>query len=215
MTWRWKLAQAAELQWWKNYLRKKEPQAYLDWKDQYWKTFLERLQLKLQPGASVLDVGCGPAGIFRVLQSQEVLGVDPLVDSYEAELAIFSKAAHPHCRFESTAFEAYRENHRFDWVFCINAVNHVADLNGCLARLVELTAPDGRLVLSTDVHRTAIFKYLLRLLPTDILHPHQHSLADYRRLIEQAGGTVEQAICYKKGGVFDYYVLLIKKTNGT
>ncbi|MCB0640667.1 MAG: methyltransferase domain-containing protein [Phaeodactylibacter sp.] len=215
MTWRWKLAQAAELQWWKNYLRKKEPQAYIDWKDAYWRTFLDRLELQVAPGLRVLDAGCGPAGIFRVLQEQQVVAVDPLVEAYEAELAIFSKKEHVHCRFVALPFEDFQENHPFDWVFCINAINHVADLTGSLNRLVDLMKPEGRLVLSIDVHRTAFFKYLLRLLPTDVLHPHQHSLADYEKLVRQAGGTVERAVCYKKGAMFDYYVLLIQKTNAT
>ena len=212
---RWKIAQKAELQWWRNYIRKKEPQAYLTWKDNYWIQFLENLDIQPKVNQSVLDVGCGPAGIFRVLKQQHVTALDPLLDKYEASLPVFSRKDHSHCQFVISTFEEYESNQKFDWVFCINAINHVANLKASVEKILQLTEENGRLVLSIDVHRFLFWKYLLRILPTDILHPHQHGLEDYKAMVENAGGMVEQEVCYKKGGLFDYYVLIISKTNGT
>jgi|GEM_PF-6859003 len=40
---RLKLAQKAELIWWRNYLKKKEKTEYLKWKKNYWNDFLDRI----------------------------------------------------------------------------------------------------------------------------------------------------------------------------
>ena len=43
--WKWRLAQALEIRWWKRYLTGKDKTAYYDWKRTYWSnTLLELLQ---------------------------------------------------------------------------------------------------------------------------------------------------------------------------
>ena len=65
----WKIAQSAELRWWKNYLKDKDPDDYKKEKLAYWKKVLAPLDSLVSniEGLDVLDAGCGPAGIFMAL----------------------------------------------------------------------------------------------------------------------------------------------------
>lgn len=211
MKWRWKIAQAAEIRWWQNYLKRRPKADYLQWKRQYWRNFLSQMQLQPLAQQRCLDAGCGPAGIFTILEEQEVLALDPLLEQYEAKLPHFQAADYPYCRFQNKPLEELSEESGFDWIFCLNAINHVADLDLALERLVAHLRPEGQLLLSIDAHNYRFFKQVFRLLPGDILHPHQHDLKDYRQRLEALGLRIEQEQRMDSGFFFDYYALLAKK----
>lgn len=208
---KWRLAQQLELRWWARYLRGRNPEDYLAWKRSYWRGFLEPLgpELNMPEGARVLDAGCGPAGVFTVLQPYDVTAIDPLLDEYDHKLAHFDRRAYPWVRFETVPLEFFRADRPFDVVFCLNAINHVSDLDAALDSLFKSVAAGGRLVLSVDCHRFGALKRLFRLIPGDALHPHQHSLEDYRNKVTGRGGTVVACRLQKRTAIFDYYVLVV------
>ena len=127
---RWRLAQAAELRWWRCHLRKRHPQEYLAWKADQWRQELELIGpgLELRDGARVLDAGCGPAGIFIVLPDCTVHAVDPLIDAYESVLPHFDRTFYPWVTFFPTPVEYFEPPAEYDLVFSNNAVNHFSDL---------------------------------------------------------------------------------------
>ena len=211
MNTRWKIAQAAEIRWWRNYLGKKEPAEYLAWKRAYWHDFLDKIGHRPAAGARVLDVGCGPAGVFTVLSEQRVDAVDPLLDSYERDLPHFSASRYPRVDFYARPFEQYALTTQYDTVFCLNAVNHVADLAACCDKLTAALAPGGTLVMSIDAHNFALLKSLFRLLPGDILHPHQYDLAEYRKMLTDRDLIITGCELIKHETIFDYYCLTAKK----
>jgi 2-polyprenyl-6-hydroxyphenyl methylase/3-demethylubiquinone-9 3-methyltransferase len=212
---RWKLAQWAELRWWQNYLAKKNPDEYLRWKRRYWREFLAQFpDLVLQ--SPFLDAGCGPAGIFMVLaeEGQGGWALDPLLLRYEAELPdVFQAKGYPQLRFEAQALEEVDlPEGYFANIFCLNAINHVRDLEACLARLWAALAPGGYLLLSTDVHRRPWLKAIFQVLPGDVLHPQQHSQSDYEawfRKLPQAEVVASRLL--KSAWIFDYRVWLLRK----
>ncbi len=210
---RWKIAQAAEIRWWQRYLNKKPKADYLDWKTKYWQDLLIRIGVQPKVGEQVLDVGCGPAGAFMVLEGREVDAVDPLLDSYSEKLTHFERSAYPYTNFHALPFEAYETETRYDTILCLNAINHVADLDLCFDKLVELTKPGGTLVVSIDAHNFGFFKGLFRLLPGDILHPHQYDLKEYESMLTQRSCTIKQSILFDKHFFFDYYVLVATAMN--
>lgn len=212
MKWRWKVAQAAEIRWWQNYLKKRPKAAYLDWKRQYWKDFLKKMHLELAPQQRCLDAGCGPAGIFTILDQQEVVALDPLLDQYAKKLSHFQTTDYPYCQFQTAPLEQFEDHQGFDWIFCLNAINHVANLELALKQLEQHLRPQGKLLLSIDVHNYRFFKQLFRLLPGDILHPHQHDLQDYLQLVKKAGLEIQQPTRIASGFFFDYYALLAQKS---
>jgi 2-polyprenyl-6-hydroxyphenyl methylase/3-demethylubiquinone-9 3-methyltransferase len=208
MSFLWKIAQAAELRWWQKYLRRRQPGDYHAWKRSYWLNFLRKLEITFRESEKILDAGCGPAGVFMVLEWHQVDALDPLIGDYEAALAHFRKEDYRWVRFQQQSIEELESVGRYDTTFCLNVVNHVCDLPLSLDRLVAAVKPGGRLVLSVDTHNWLVFKYLFRLLRLDILHPHQCDQAEYRRMLELRGVRIDREIVLKREFFFSYRVFV-------
>lgn len=209
MNLRWKIAQAAEIRWWQGYLKNKNKDEYLAWKRAYWEKFLQDCELQIPVGATCLDAGCGPAGVFMVLNEQKVTAIDPLLDSYKEKLNHFNPSDYPSTNFITTPLEDFKPKEPYDYVFCLNAINHVADLEQCWEQLFAATKKGGTLIVSIDAHNHGFFKRLFRLIPGDILHPHQYNLKEYEEMLTKRGGKILKTVRKGKGFFFDYYVLVV------
>lgn len=209
----WKIAQMIEIRWWQNYLQGKTKEEYLVWKRDYWTTFLEKTGIIISENSKILDLGCGPAGIFIIFEKNKVTALDPLLDDYEKKLTHFKKSDYKNVEFLTQPLEDFSPEKQgtADVVFCINAINHVKDLAHSFDILVQSTAPKGDLVVSIDVHNYSFFKYLFRYFGFDALHPHQYDLEEYEKMLTQRNCQIIKKICYKKEFFFDYYVLVLKK----
>lgn len=218
MTFRWKIAQAAEIRWWQNYLKNKSTTEYAEWKTQYWEKLLNETGLSslndtetLAKSLRILDAGCGPAGIFMIFKKQQVDALDPLLDEYEAKLPHFKKSLYPNVTFLSQPLETFVIRNEYDTVFCLNAINHVADLDKCFDILVNAVKSGGYLVVSIDAHNYGLLKTLFQTIPGDILHPHQYDLQEYNEMLTARGCIIEKTILKKKEFIFNYYILVLRK----
>ena len=214
-SWRWRLAQFLELRWWQRYLRRLDWEAYVEDKRRHWHKVLTQLEVQLAQGERILEAGCGPAGIFTILQKQQVDAIDPLLMAYENNLPDFSQDQFPHVHFQPRMLEQLEKKDAYDLVFCLNAINHVSDLPLAIQCLAQSLKPTGTMVISIDVHRHHFFKFIFRLIPGDVLHPQQDSLEDYVFLLEKQGLQIEKALTLKKGWVFDYVAIKAKKNGST
>ncbi len=211
MNQRWKVAQKLELWWWQRYLRSKDKSAYLKAKSAYWQRILTILNLPIPTDAQILDAGCGPAGIFIILQNYQVDAIDPLINKYEQNLLHFKKEQYPFVKFHNQSLEDFQSQKQYDIVFCMNAINHVSDLKASFETLLGAIAVNGYLVMAVDVHRYALLKTIFRAIPGDVLHPHQHSLEDYIQMVEHNKGNILKVIPFKKGKIFDHIIMIIRK----
>jgi 2-polyprenyl-6-hydroxyphenyl methylase/3-demethylubiquinone-9 3-methyltransferase len=213
---KWNLAQWFELRWWKNYLSGKDKQTYLQWKREYWNKLLAELaaDVSINPSMQIADMGCGPAGIFIALPNNEVTAVDPLIDAYEKETNFFRKSDYPNVIFLTDTIENFssqQTNAKYDVVFCMNAINHVNDIRGSFQNLKYLCRRTGAVVVSIDAHRFRFFKYLFRLVPGDILHPHQYDLKEYRELLAAGEWKIIACKQLKQAFFFSHYCLIAKR----
>jgi len=183
---------------------------YLTAKRAYWQRVCATFGVSPQSKTPILDAGCGPSGMYMIWDDHPVTALDPLLDQYE-QLPHFSRERYPHVSFFAEAIETWETTESFPLVFCLNVINHVSDLERALARLSQVTEPDGCLLLTVDVHKYGLLKKVFRTLPGDILHPHQHDRLDYEEFLERAGYRMEQCHCLKRGRIFDYYGFLAKK----
>lgn len=206
-SWRWRLAQYLEIRWWKRYLSDKNPEAYIRWKEDYWKKLLQELspQLSVQHGQRVLDAGCGPAGVFLALKKCQVVAIDPLLGAYR-ELPHFRPEDHSNTTFIESDIEHFTADEQFDIIFCLNAINHVADIHKAYDVLCSLLKPEGKLVISTDAHNFGVLKQIFRAFPGDALHPHQYGLKEYEGFLTDRGWVVNKSLLKEKGFIFNYYV---------
>lgn len=212
---RWRLAQAAERRWWKQYLANKSINTYLQQKKHYWHQVLYAFTIEVPPGVKVLDAGCGPAGIFLALDQQQVTAVDPLLTAYD-KFVHFDRSAYPWVDFQQSALEQWTIGEPFAWAFCLNAINHVADLELALHRLTLSVRPGGQLLLTVDVHRSSWLKAIFRAIPGDVLHPHQHGQEDYLHRLRLLGWDIQQVKTLKTGKIFDYIgIHAAKSIHGT
>ena len=164
----------------------------------------------IQPGAAVLDAGCGPAGIFIALNNNKVEAIDPLLDKYQ-NLPVFKPAHFGWTQFRNIPIEALDDKEKYDIVFCLNAINHVNDINICCKNLVDSLKPSGFLVMSTDAHRHPLLKKIFQLLPGDMLHPIQLDINEYADFLEKNQMKLVKKILYKRESIFDYYILIAQK----
>ena len=213
-TWKWKLAQFVELKWWQWYLRNKKTDEYLKWKKQYWKDILKKCahDVSWSKDAEILDAGSGPAGMFMALEDYSVAAFDPLIPEYEARLQHFKKEWYPHVRFAVSTLEAFKNDPIFDVVFCMNALNHVSDLESSTNNLIAALKPGGILILTIDAHTHTSFKKIFRAIPGDILHPQQLDLNEYQNLFLQRGCKLVATELLKHSFFFDHYLLIFRRS---
>lgn len=209
---KWKLAQTLEYKWWQNYLKKKDAGEYLTWKTGYWKKLLTDISayLPVLKNNTILDAGCGPAGIFTALENNAVTAIDPLLDKYQ-NLAHFQPKNYTWTTFRTLPLEELNEKEKYDVIFCLNAINHVNNIEKCYDNLVNALKPDGCLVISTDAHRSNFLKKIFQLLPGDVLHPVQLNINEYNEKLEKRNLEIVQNILYKKEPIFDYYITIAKR----
>jgi 2-polyprenyl-6-hydroxyphenyl methylase/3-demethylubiquinone-9 3-methyltransferase len=209
---KWKLAQKLEYKWWVQYLRKKNPSEYLANKIKYWERVLNAISdvVSIEQPNKILDAGCGPAGIFLAFPNHQVDAIDPLIDKY-VQLSIFKPANFPWTRFRNMPLELLSEVDEYDTIFCLNAINHVNDINSCFENLVRALKPGGTLVMSTDAHRHFFLKKLFQFIPGDMLHPIQLDISEYARFFDKHQVSMVKKILFKRMFIFDYYILIAKK----
>jgi len=210
---RWKIAQFFEINWWKNYLKNKDTAQYLEWKTSYWKDFLATIDFKFIKNQSVLDVGCGPAGVYVLSKENNTTtwtAVDPLLKDYNT-LAIFNKQIYKQVKFENVNFENFESSNKFDVIFCLNALNHFKNIEENLEKLNNLMTEESELILSLDTHNYRLLKWILYVLPLDILHPHQYTELEYEKMFLNQGFKIVKKKKMKRELIFSYQVYTLSK----
>lgn len=215
---RWRIAQHFEQYWWRRYLHGKDWPTYYQWKCGYWENLLQQA-IKLAPALgtilaspkNILDAGCGPAGIYMVLNKHHVTAIDPLLDTYGQWLEHFDTTAYPWTDFRNLPLELFKTREPFEVVFCMNALNHVADIGQATDKLVAATAMGGYVVMTLDVHKYPLMQKLFRMVPGDILHPHQYTLAGYLALFNSHGLQVQGNLTLRPGRLFGHELLVFRK----
>lgn len=115
--------------------------------------------VRLLPGQSLLDVGCGRGELLRALATRfpaagRLVGVDP-------SLAMLAQAKRglksPAIEWVLGEIEALPfDDASFDWVVCDCSFNHAADPARAAAELFRVLKPNGRAVVAEPVTRTPL-----------------------------------------------------------
>jgi 2-polyprenyl-6-hydroxyphenyl methylase/3-demethylubiquinone-9 3-methyltransferase len=210
MSLRWKIAQFFEARWWRVYLYHKNPEDYISWKKAYWSKFAEHFDIPVAASERLLDAGCGPAGIFLHYPENQITLLDPMLNQYRNSPHFQTRFYSPENLVQSR-IEEFIPERPFDRIFCLNALNHVDDLNLCLKRLNSCLDKNGLIHVSVDAHRFTFLKMLFQIIPGDVLHPHQFDIVDYKKLMENAGFIVLQTKLLKNEPIFNYYLITARK----
>ena len=213
MNLRWKTAQFFEVRWWRFYLSGKNKQEYLRKKKLYWQRLLDSISdvAPINEQDKVIDMGCGPSGLYIVFRGNNITAVDPLIEQYEAKLEVFSRADYPNVKFICSSIEDYEPVENYDYVFCMNAINHVADIRHGYAQLAKIAGSTGKIVVTIDAHNYSFMKAIFRIGWGDILHPHQYDMSEYTGFLAQQGFKVCKTIRLEKGLIFNHYLQVAER----
>jgi 2-polyprenyl-6-hydroxyphenyl methylase/3-demethylubiquinone-9 3-methyltransferase len=77
--------------------------------------------------------------------------------------------------------------------------------------LIELAKPNAFVIVTIDAHNYSFFKKIFRLLPGDILHPHQYDLNEYEKFLTSRNCDLIKSIHLKQEFFFDHYMLIAQK----
>lgn len=208
---KWKIAQSLEIKWWQRYLSNKDVPTYIAWKQNYWNNFLDKIpNLPTLQNLQILDAGCGPAGIFTILENNRVDAIDSLLDKYQT-LPHFLPANYPYTTFIPSTIENIQAQDKYDVIFCLNVINHVQNIQLAYSQLAKALKPNGLLYISVDAHRHNLVKKIFQYFPGDVLHPHQYNLSEYEHFLTQQSLTLFPSIRIKSEPIFDYYLCIAKK----
>lgn len=191
---RWEKAQREESECWSNNASKVNSDSYLEKKKEYWKRLLSRLlDVSSLKDKEVLDYGCGPSGLVIYLQDANLTCLDPLMDKY---LEQFQYLHNYKAKFINGQIETFSPENKFDVIFGFNSLDHVADMHVALERLQGILINEGKMYITLNCHTSNVLQKILstfsRLL--DPPHPHQHTVKQYKHIMEQAGFTVEKEV---------------------
>jgi len=194
-------------------LRGQPVDSYLADKKKYWNRILDSIAgtVTVAPGDTVIDMGCGPSGIYMMFPNNVVTAVDPLLNDYERDLDVFSQSLYPNVNFVTATIEDYTSNKTYDKVFCMNAINHVSDIEAGFRKLAELCAPRGKIIVTIDAHNNSLMKGIFRIGPGDVLHPHQYDKAEYSAFLTQLGFTITAEVCLQRHAIFNHYMLVAER----
>jgi SAM-dependent methyltransferase len=150
---------------------------------------LIREYIRPSPGARVLDLGCGPGELVRLLGDVDYVGVDVS----ERYIAAARRSVGGPAEFrvgDATSLDA--DLRGFDLVVALGVIHHLDDdsalrlLSGARAAL----GPDGRFV-SVDPVLTSDARGAARLLVSWDRGGHVRGPGEYRRLAESTFGRVQ------------------------
>jgi SAM-dependent methyltransferase len=105
-------------------------------------------------GRRILDIGCGPRGSLEWADmASERVGLDPLVDEYQALGIGRHKMTYIRAGSENIPFpDGY-----FDLVTSFNSLDHIDNLDTTIAEISRVTASGGLLLVISDVNHDPTF----------------------------------------------------------
>ncbi|AGA11130.1 class I SAM-dependent methyltransferase [Sinorhizobium meliloti] len=97
----------------------------------------------------VIDIGCGPRGSLEwVPDTTTAVGLDPLVDQY----ARFGISDHKAIYISSGAESIPVPTESFDCVFAFNSLDHVTNVDACIAEVRRILKPSGLFLFMVEIN---------------------------------------------------------------
>lgn len=148
---------------------------------------LKKLSEKIKENTSVLDLACGNGRLLEALRHKKInyLGIDSSL-----ELIKIAKKSYPDFNFELADMLDFKTEHKYDYIFCIAALQHIPSKELRLKVLINIKNSlntHGELIISNwnlweSAHRPSllkgVFKKIFGLNPfayNDLVFPWKNS----------------------------------------
>jgi hypothetical protein len=126
-----------------------------------------------------LDIGGKGTAIFLALKDGERYAVDPVYqDLFQVHPFLRELDEYQGVNFLAMPVEEVATVDRFESIFCINVLDHMADLKTIAGKIEGLLAPSGTLVVIVDCYADRAVRNLVRWFDVDLPHPHHFLTQD-------------------------------------
>lgn len=149
---------------------------------------VDKIVARVEPGNSILDVGCGTGEFLFRLKNKFVnlYGIDTSSSAIEwakqknkdFKNFLFFEGELKNCRFEDNFF---------DCCLCLDVLEHTKNPMDILAEIKRILRKDGQLIVSMPNWFDIIFTKVLRL---HRMHLHAHAPCGWKNIIRKAGFKV-------------------------
>ena len=148
-------------------------------------------RLRLQPGHTVCDIGCGYGATGAALTARHDVSVLGLTISAAQERVARSRASPGFTCLRRDWLDNALPDGSFDRAYAIESSEHMVDKGRFFAEAARVLRPGGRLVvcawLEGDTARSWETRYLLKPICAEGRLPSMGSRADYEDLASRAG----------------------------
>lgn len=174
--------------WWRRW--KKEKKLLNSHYEQFYTSYFG-IDKEFYRGKKIMDVGCGPRGSLEWATNvaAAAVGVDPLVKQYSR----FGIAHHGMVYIDAGAEDIPVPSEAFDCVFAFNSLDHVTDVDACIAEIKRVLKPSGLFLFMVEInHKPTIQEpHTLDASVIDKFGFNVHDVRIYRQ-IDSAGcyGTI-------------------------
>ena len=186
---KWYIAQKRETECWDLIKDKIFSVEYQLAKKKYWESVIEKIR-KYIKGNRILDIGCGPTGIFIspfFTNTDKYLktGIDSLMAHYLENYPFLKEMK---VNWINAPFENYAFEESFDTVFIFNALDHTQNPELVIQKINHILTPNGVVVISLNIYNQKLIKMVIEKIPfLDPLHPHKFYYEDLVTLLHKNG----------------------------
>lgn len=133
--------------------------------------------------SKILEIGGGPTSIFLAIGEGERYMVDPNWSTIlQANPFMGDVVEYGGVTFISSAIEDVAIDKKFNLIFTINTLDHVADLEPTVNKINELLEPAGYLIVIVDCYADSAVRNIMSFFDIDLPHPHHFLTTDVLRL---------------------------------
>lgn len=152
--------------------------------------------LGISSASNILDVGCGPTCMSRIISKGKHFGIEPLAD----ELDVDSKISEIKV-YQGMAENMPFDNDKFDFVICRNVIDHTYDPEEVIKEVYRVIKPEGFFLLCSYVYNPFIattkkvgenFRAF-----RNVGHPHTFTERSLEESVSEKFDIIERKIIYE------------------
>jgi trans-aconitate methyltransferase len=137
---------------------------------------------------SILDVGCGEGSLLSTLMTEHVGAKGTGLEVSDHAIALAQRVT-PTATFKNCDVATNALDESFDLVVSADVVEHIADDFTAIKNMAAMTAPGGRLIISTLQGRMRNFE-------RQVGHVRNYELGELEEKIRSAGLTIERVVAW-------------------
>jgi len=149
---------------------------------------LQRYAKQYPDDASILEIGCGPLCLCRLLSRHNITYLDPMVDDFRR---LFPAELPEEGEYLAAAAERIpKPNASYDLITCLHTISHTLNPELIMNEIERLLKPGGRLILAIRTHNSleARLHYLaVKIFPYLYCktRPYYYSLTGIQRTLQR------------------------------